>query len=300
MGKVAPTAKPDYVLNVGDNFYPGGITKSCETNPHPGADPTGQWNAQFDQVYGGIVELQGKPWMSVLGNHDYGGYQWYNGWDQQIYNTWERNGDWLLPAQYWSRKVQYLDFAVEYFFLDSNVVDVWNQDPGHYLCQHDPTLQCWGVNQDKCPQWFNDLWSNGKTMVEEGLKKSTAEWHIIVTHFPPPTVIADKYFQRLNTQYGIDLVFTGHTHEQVAGIDKGTGMPWIISGGGGGVTTDSNPDFPGGHDVAYGFVDFAINRTNLKFDMHTWGGSDGNIIIQDSVTLASHKHKKDKSEQIYS
>ena len=58
------------------------------------------------------------------------------------------------------------------------------------------------------------------------------------------------------------------------------------------IRDDSGPDMPGGQDSAYGFVDFAVNRTNLKFDMHTWGGEEGKIIIKETVTLTSHKHEK--------
>merc|ERR1712154_698524 len=97
--------------------------------------------------------------------------------------------------------------------------------------------------------------------------------------------------QELNSKYGIDLIFTGHTHYQVHGEDKG--IPWIISGGGGGVTSDAKPAISG-HDSAYGFVDFTITKDELKFDMHSWGGmDDGNMIIMDSKTLYKSVSKSD-------
>merc|ERR1711870_51150 len=113
-------------------------------------------------------------------------------------------------------------------------------------CQHDPTLSCWGVNQATCPDWFKRVWADGKKMTEAGLQQSTAEWHIIVTHFVPgATILPDADFKRMNTQYGIDLVLTGHQHTQETGLDKTTGMRWIITGGGGGVTSDAGPQYPG-------------------------------------------------------
>jgi len=289
MKKVAPKSNPDYVLSVGDHFYPGGIKKGCGTGGNtPGRDPTGQWHAQFDAVYGGTPGLDGKPWMAVLGNHDYGGYTWFQGWDQQIFETWERD-NWIMPAQYWSRKVQYQGFSVDYFFLDSNVIDARDAgDANHYICQKHPNDVCFGITEPTCPNMFEQAWEGGKKMVEAGLKTSNAEWKIIVTHFPPPVVLNDATFKSLIKQYGIDLVVTGHTHWQSTGKDADTGVQWIITGGGGGVTSDSSPD-PSGHDTAYGFVDFAIDRTTLKYDMYTWGGENGDMIIQQSVTINSKK-----------
>jgi len=296
MKKVAPISNPDYVLSVGDHFYPGGINYECGTGGNtPPKDPSGQWHAQFDAVYGGSPGLDGKPWMSVLGNHDYGGYAWFQGWDQQIFQTWERD-NWVMPGQYWSRKVQYLDFAVDYYFLDSNVVDTYDpHDANHYICQHFPSSTCWNVTQNSCAQkLFEQAWSGGQAMVEKGLKASTSEWKIIVTHFPPPVVLAVPFYKNVITKYGVDLVVTGHAHYQQTGIDKETGVHWIITGGGGGVTTDSAPDYPGGHDEAYGFIDFAINRTNLNWDMYSWGGVDGDMIITQSVGITSKSAQEDR------
>jgi hypothetical protein len=289
MGKLAPTVNPDYVLNVGDNFYPGGITNKCGEG---GATPSGQWKTQFDDVYGIYPDLKGKPWFSVMGNHDYGGIGFLQGWDEQIFATWFRD-DWVMPGQYWSRRVQYADFAVEYFFLESNIIDARNPaDTHHYICQG--SGQCYGIDSAKCHDMFEEAWAASKKMLEAGLEASTAEWHIIVTHYPGPDITSDAQIAAMNKKYGIDLIFTGHQHQQLSAYDNG--MHYIISGGGGGVTTDSGAH-PDGHDDAYGFVYFKINRTHLKYDMYTWGGSnrDGDIEeIQKSVTLMSHKYNTTK------
>merc|ERR1712232_447539 len=96
----------------------------------------------------------------------------------------------------------------------------------------------------------------------------------------------------MNKKYGIDLILTGHTHLQNDGDYQD--MAWILTGGGGGITTDSAPS-KDGHDNAYGFVDFKINRTHITYDMQTWGGNSnepvGTEIIWKSVTIKSHKQK---------
>merc|ERR1712048_104904 len=82
----------------------------------------------------------------------------------------------------------------------------------------------------------------------------------------------------------------GHTWVQTTGEDNG--MRWILTGGGGGVTSDTTPSHDG-NDNAYGFIDFKINRTHLQYDMHTWGGNSnepvGKEIIWKSVTFESKK-----------
>merc|ERR1711865_877026 len=120
-------------------------------------------------------------------------------------------------------------------------------------------------------------------MLEEGLKTSSATWKIVNTHFPGPMITSQPRIRELNKKYGIDLVFTAHSHHQEYGEDDG--MAWIVAGGGGGVSSDAMPDI-NGHDMAYGFVDFTITKDSLTYDFHSWGGmDDGNVIIMDSHTI---------------
>merc|ERR1712080_374665 len=97
------------------------------------------------------------------------------------------------------------------------------------------------------------------------------------------SIASDGRIQALHQAYGIDLIFTGHTHFQSTGATKG--INWIISGGGGGATSDVKPSLSG-HDGLYGFVDFTITRQALKFDMLSWGGIDADKqIIMSSKTI---------------
>jgi len=59
-------AAPDYVLNMGDNFYWGGVLVQCGA-PMPGvADHSGQWEAVYERLYA-FEGLHGKQWLGVLG-----------------------------------------------------------------------------------------------------------------------------------------------------------------------------------------------------------------------------------------
>ena len=112
MKKVAAKVHPKYILNVGDNFYPGGIEAYCS---HGGSDAcsylsTGQWDEMWEKIYDG-PDLGKLEWWSVMGNHDWGGSDTFSrAWDQQIAFTWHHDR-WLMPALYWERKVLYCDLA---------------------------------------------------------------------------------------------------------------------------------------------------------------------------------------------
>merc|ERR1712216_167805 len=183
-------------------------------------------------------------------------------------------------------------FNILVFHLDSNYLDAFplGSDPDHNICQYRDwsAKECYGVTLQNCRKTLTDLWWSGLKMMEDVLKTKTATWHIVNTHFPGPAIASKGKIQELHKTYGIDLLFTGHTHWQSVGKSKG--INWIISGGGGGVSADSKPNLKA-TDHAYGFVDFTISKTTLKVDMHSWGGVDnhaGEPIITTSRTYTAH------------
>jgi len=139
--------------------------------------------------------MEGKPWFGVLGNHDWGGIGWNTGWDTQIFHTWN-NPTWRLPALFWSQNVQYEGFSIDFFMLESNFQDAHKPaslDPHHNICQDNidksfNSDECFGMTLDNCADKFLDWWQESLTMLEQGLKESTATWKIINTHYPGPVM----------------------------------------------------------------------------------------------------------------
>merc|ERR1712176_578210 len=124
--------------------------------------------------------------------------------------------------------------------------------------------------------------------LEDKLNESSADWQIIVTHFPPehwthfPQNTVD--LKRLGDKYGIDLIVAGHRHDQelhpsgdwaVDIMDGfGVGVPFVVTGGGGGVTSENDPwigsDEPGADQ--YGFMDMTISKTEIKIEAINFDG----------------------------
>lgn len=277
--------EPDYVLNMGDNFYWGGVLVKCGGPAFGVEDASGQWEWVFERVYD-FKGLEGKQWLGVLGNHDYGGFMFTHGWDQAIGYTWTKGhpsrGRWVTPAQYWSAKVHYPDFSVDYYFVDSNPWDASepHADPEHNLCSRKHNLQrgatCGAqgpVSVEECPAWFDRLWEAQVAWLDKGLTASKADWQIIVTHFPPEHGLMD--WKRLTSEHGVDLLVSGHRHQQeVHHLEEGNFLrptAYIVSGGGGGITSEGLPD-ASGHDDQYGFMDLTLTRREIRIEAISHGG----------------------------
>jgi len=282
---------PEYILNVGDNFYFGGIETTCG-KPMGTIHPTTRH--QFDTVFEGVYNgagLSGKKWISVLGNHDWGGFHFDNGWDQQIAYTWA-SSRWVMPGAYYSLKANYPGFSIDYYMLDSNFVDAMDppQDPEHNICSelhNNPGANCSGAggpgSVEGCKAWFQSFWQQQKLWLERKLAQSKADWQIIVTHFP--CGFEAGWFSGLNARLGLDLLVTGHRHDQelwkagevgYAGILGG--LTCFVTGGGGGITSEESliPGTPTHNwpnvNTQYGFFDLTISKSKILVESISYEG----------------------------
>lgn len=297
MKEIAETSKPKFVINAGDNFYPGGIDGHCDAGSGTAAFKSYQFAQVFEAVYTG-KDLETAEWWGVLGNHDYGGYCYMKAWDQNIFYTWHSaDSRWLTPALWWSRRAQFRDFSVDFFFLDTNIDDVFNphDDPGHNICAYDHTTSktpcigggpvCNGTSMKDaftCQSWFQDAWGQQQKWLEAKLKASDADWQIVVGHYPADAAPALDTLKTFAPQYGIDLIIGGHRHQQEVhyknpGDPHYTDTAWIVSGGGGGIRSEGLPT-KNGLDDQYGFFDVTISRDHIYIEGYSHGGVDGKRI----------------------
>eukprot|EP00442_Polarella_glacialis_P058732 CAMPEP_0115057658 /NCGR_PEP_ID=MMETSP0227-20121206/5889_1 /TAXON_ID=89957 /ORGANISM="Polarella glacialis, Strain CCMP 1383" /LENGTH=435 /DNA_ID=CAMNT_0002442503 /DNA_START=150 /DNA_END=1457 /DNA_ORIENTATION=- len=275
----------DYVLNVGDNFYWGGLQTPCGQDfGAPVAQ--GQWQHVYEWMYDG-EGLKDKQWLGVLGNHDYGGWNYLSGWDQNIAYTWGGPGStwrWFQPALYYKTQAIYDDFKIDYFFVDTNVFDAFDPYavPGHNICSMAKNPENKGCGKTgpfnvwQCKWWFIKIWNDQMHWIEEELTKSNrdgVEWQIIVTHFPP--MWGTDHWQHLTLRFGIDVIIAGHVHLQSLWEQGGTNMlgdtAVIISGGGGGITSEKEPNVDGWDDQ-YGFMKLEPRKDEIIARHFSHGG----------------------------
>eukprot|EP00933_Yihiella_yeosuensis_P073612 TRINITY_DN8231_c1_g1_i2.p1 TRINITY_DN8231_c1_g1~~TRINITY_DN8231_c1_g1_i2.p1 ORF type:complete len:577 (+),score=122.18 TRINITY_DN8231_c1_g1_i2:1402-3132(+) len=283
----AAQMQPQFILNVGDNFYWGGIEKTCGT---PMNELSYTAHHQFNQIYEGVYNgpgLDGKAWISVLGNHDWGGRVFNNGWDQQIAYTWKSNR-WVMPAAYYSTKAVFPDqnFSIDLFMLDSNMMDASDpeEDPEHNVCgskynpaNADCSSQGGPASIKSCKKWFWDLWEEQKPWIQQKLKESEADWQIIVTHFPCGH--EKVFYQQLHQHFGLDLLVTGHRHDQeLWDPSRLGGLTCFVTGGGGGITSEATPDISNTTqwygEAQYGFYDLVINKRFINITSINWNSTE--------------------------
>jgi len=216
------------------------------------------------------------------------------GWPQQIGYSFV-NHNWVMPARYFSRKMQHPDYLVEYFMIDSNSFDAKypGEEPNHNICSftHNPWgAQCYsngGPSRASCRDWFWRSYHQQKKWLERKLAASTADWKIVVTHFP--CGYDGAWYKSLKDKYGLDLMVTGHRHQQELWWN-GTKSKYIqdfmkknqlgdltcfITGGGGGITHNDFTYADYGTDLQwYGFFDLTISKRELLIQLI---GTDGQV-----------------------
>jgi hypothetical protein len=321
--KRAAQKRPRYVLNGGDNFYYSGVKGVCgEMNANdaldsfsrPGLATSTQFTDVFEALYYGDG-VDGIPWLFCLGNHDYGGYQFNTAWDMQIYYTWAPYGRWILPAQYWHQHVSYpnKDITIDYYMLDTNYHDTTDpsEDANHNICSavHNEKSNCGHVGGPRdaqdCVAWFKKLFDAQLIWLEGKLQQSTADWQIILTHFPPDNF--NRYgkevndaWKRMVSNYGVDFFIGSHRHRQE--LHPGSyniGIPCAVIGGGGGATSENVPGpetdmedktwrqnnpkgtrgaqhmaYPSPPGYQYGFMDMIVTKDKLSIVNINYNGNE--------------------------
>jgi len=261
MTVLAQQKKPHFLLNVGDNFYWGGVDGAF--------DP--QWQHAFEDIYSD-PSLQ-IPWITTLGNHDYGGAGPFRNVSTQVaYHYWDhlpgKKGRWVFPGKFFVQQVQFQGFSLEIFSYDGNVIDA-NTDPAHKFC-------CGKYANPKpeekwCQACVSEFYRHeraGQDWLEERLKNSKAEWKILLTHYPyGPSV--DKMTSKLQ-QYGVQLFLAGHAHVQRLweSDSRAPDVVKVVTGAGGGAELEG-----AGQQGAYGFVSFHVSAALMTIDFVDYTGA---------------------------
>jgi len=283
------TSGPAFVVNAGGSFYPQGIQQFCDARfPSLRLSRNSQINKVFQNMYLG-TNLVDRQWLGVLGESEYGFKRYDSGWVQALYYTWSRNSRWVMPAQYWSRRYNFDDFAADFFFIDNNVVKALGPEVHEGLCSSQHSTRSCAYNNPEGPKnphhcvgWFQDTWKAQQQWLEEKLRESDVAWQVVVMYHPP----THPWWQTVAARWGIDLIICAGRHVQKV-IYKGKlgATAVIMSGGGGGIWSEDLPS-EDGQDDAYGFMDVSMSRNQLIIEAHSHGGIHGDEVIRSRTAVA--------------
>jgi len=273
MGSLGENVKPFLVVNAGDNFYWGGVLPRMMGGR--GIHDVISWKQGFEDVY--TSPSLKVPWLSILGNHDYGGDGCSGDVRAQFDYTVKDmmdggNNRWKMPGAFYNHRVDFDGFSVEYFMLDTNLEDAFVGRHGG-ICQQ---KLCWqafdreNVPFKACSDWFKNMWNVQMKWYKKTLQASTADWKILVMHHKPVGEIAAK-IHPLAVEHGVQLLIGSHTHE-LAFFEKWytAKKPLLVVGAGGGA--QANPGCGGAiycskpHE--YGFADVEINQKQMTVSLY--------------------------------
>ncbi len=211
MSKAAATIDAEFVISVGDNFYPNGVRST--------QDP--QWKASFEDIYFNY-NLQ-TDWYVALGNHDYNG----NIQAQIDYSKISRR--WNMPSTYYKETVELEDGSKALLvFIDTN-----------------PFVKSYYSKGDEMEENVKaqDTIAQKKWLIET-LKTTDAsiKWKIVVGHHPmysggkrktsQDTKDIESLFAPIFDQYKVDAYLCGHEHDLQVIKPKGRFTMQFLSGAG--------------------------------------------------------------------
>lgn len=202
----------DFIISVGDNFYPHGVRSINDK----------RWKNTFEDVYAD-TNLR-KDWYTAIGNHDYEG----NVRAQLRYHR--KNPKWKTQERYFSftKAIPQSKDSVLFVFIDTNPFDK-------------------GISALHAGKWRQNR-KKQLIWLENTLQTSTVKWKIVVGHHPlfttgfrrGKTEDIRAPFQPIFEKYGVDVYLSGHDHDLQHQKPKGH-THYFISGAGSefrGVTSD--------------------------------------------------------------
>jgi len=270
MGAIGAQRAPTMVVNAGDNFYWGGI-HHWKRDGHGVHDPF--WQQGFEHMY--THPSLNVPWISIMGNHDYGGQGCFADMQAQFDFTTKdllRFNRWKMPSPYYRHKIDFDGFSLEMFMLDTNIEDAPFGARGGGVCQQQ---LCGGTTADphECVEWFQNMENAQHEWLGPALADSSAQWKIIVGHHKPSGVYAD-WLRPLLVQHNVQLVVGSHTHEMAFFSNYNSiGRPLLVVGAGGGAQT--NPGCGGAEYCGgiYGFSEVEVTHNQMDIKIHEVTGA---------------------------
>ena len=208
MGHATIVLEAEFIVSVGDNFYPNGVQSTQDYH----------WISSFENIY--TDPSLYTDWYVALGNHDYRG----NVQAQIDYSQISRR--WNMPERYYSKTFE-LEKGEKLLLIvmDTNpFIDSYHKNPEKYI----------GIReQDTVAQkkWLED---------QLNTKDTSVKWKIVVGHHPlysggkrkesKDTKLFESKFADLFDKYKVDAYICGHEHDLQIIKPKGRYTTQFLSG----------------------------------------------------------------------
>ncbi|WP_316838560.1 metallophosphoesterase [Pedobacter gandavensis] len=263
MGKWATENPNDFILSLGDNFYPKGVVSEH--------DPL--WHYSFENIYTDF-SLQ-DDWYPILGNHDY-----QSDPDAQVrYSKVSRR--WKMPARYYSKEVSLGGTngdKVLMIFIDT--------------C---PLIPEFHNNEKYAPFVDNQQPDQQLAWIDKTLKNAGPDikWKMVIGHHPIYTVgpriknydtlAVRKVLKEIFERNKVDVYLSGHDHSLQHLKPEGF-THQFISGSGSEITpVTAGIPYSKFEAAEHGFMYFSIdkNRLNAQIINHS-----GKVIYETTLNKA--------------
>jgi tartrate-resistant acid phosphatase type 5 len=242
MAKTAIEIDLDFVVSVGDNFYPYGVQSTQD--PH--------FEKSFENVYHHF-DLQ-CDWYLGLGNHDYSG----NIQAQIDYSNISRR--WHMPSQYFEQIIELKGGKkLQLIFIDTN-----------------PFIKSYYENNDEKGRNVKkqDTIAQKKWLIETLNKKDASiNWKIVVGHHPmysggkrlksQDTKDIENLLTPIFNEYKVDAYLCGHEHDLQIIKSKNCYTTQFLSGAGSEVRPTGNREGTIYAISLPGFMTFSVNTEKM-------------------------------------
>jgi tartrate-resistant acid phosphatase type 5 len=251
MTKAAATLDSDFVISVGDNFYPNGVQSTQDL----------QWTTSFESVYSSH-QLQ-NDWFVTLGNHDYNG----NIQAQIDYSKISRR--WQLPNHYYKKIIELKNGSkMLLVFIDTNpFIDSYHSKGDEMeanVKQQDTTAQ---------RKWLIETLNTTDASIK---------WKLVVGHHPMysggkrkdniDTKNMETKFASLFDRYKVDAYLCGHEHDLQVIKPKNRYTTQFLSGAGCEVRPTGTREGTMFALSEPGFMAFSVNEKKLLVQLVTAAG----------------------------
>jgi len=295
-----------FVVNVGDNFYFEGVTDTCHWH----------WRDSFENMYSDPAFH--VPFLSVLGNHDYGGdccarelfggcnsaeaWLGFGGnahptaqFEYDTHHDWQwpekKEGRWVMPYWNYQKIFDMGPYKVQILAIDTNVCDIAKQCTRMGGCSNSanhPEVKKRGCSSCGC--FLRKLWLEQLEHLERELSlhqhDDSIKWRFVIGHHPHNFMYPGDgpsqrgRFLRILQKYNVQVYFVGHVHSSRHDIIA-ENVHQVMTGASGGFEWQGgmSSDTIWSAGFGYGFAHMEMTSTELKVNYISDRGEVGKTVV---------------------